>query len=125
VEKRRIGGDVVNPCEQPRQKIRQIAQEIVRRAVDPLTAANSIYGIAWESGAWEDNSACEGLAEAGAEFLQLADALEESQEQPDVKLAWQNLIREAADAYLAGRAWPDWKRVPGSLYPVVDDRALE
>jgi hypothetical protein len=51
--------------------------------------------------------------------------LEESQDQSDVKLAWQNLIREAADAYLAGRALPDWKRVPGSLYPVVDDRALE
>ncbi len=112
---------MVTPCDDARQKIRQIAQQIVRRAVDPLTAANSIYAAAWESGAWEDNSACEDLAEPGAEFLQLADSLEENQDQPDVKLAWQDLIREAAKAYLAGHAWPDWKRVGGSPYPILND----
>jgi len=62
----------------------------------------------WESGAWDDGSACEDLSDPGAEFVQLAYQLEMTQGQPDVNVTWQAVTREAAAAYLAGTPWPDW-----------------
>jgi len=107
------------PCGEARGRIRQLAQEIASGAVDPRQGANSIYGAAWESGAWDDGSECEDLADPGAAFVQLAYELARSDDDPELMAAWQKLTREAAEAYVAGRALPDWTLVPGSRYPVL------
>jgi hypothetical protein len=109
---------MVDQCDDARQEIQQIAKAIVDGNADPLVAAMSIYGAAWDSGAWEEDSLCDELAEPGSEFLQLADGLEDSQDEPDAKAAWQALIREVAAAYLAEEPWPDWTHAVASPYPV-------
>jgi hypothetical protein len=96
---------MANPCETARTEIRRIALEIRDGVADPLRAANAIYWAAWNAGAWKDDSACGELADPGAEFLQLADALERYQDDSEVRRVWQDLIREAAEAYLTGAAW--------------------
>ncbi len=98
---------MADPCETARTEIRRIALEIWDGAADPLRAANAIYWAAWNVGAWEDDSVCGDLTDAAAKFLQLADALERYQDDPEVRRAWHDLSREAAEAYLTGAAWPD------------------
>jgi hypothetical protein len=111
---------MANTCETARTEIRRIALEIRDGAADPLRAANAIYWAAWNAGAWKDDSACGELADPGAEFLQLADALERYQDDSERRRLWQDLIREAAKAYLTGAAWPDWQDTGSGLPKRVD-----
>jgi|SRR5713101_5751594 len=97
--------------------IRDLTEAIVHGRGDPLRLANQIYWVAWEHGGWvgqpgEDAEApptCPDLADPGAEFLQLADALECHQDNADARDAYIALIRDAAEAFLAGRPTPEWQ----------------
>jgi len=111
---------MANPCETATTEIRRIALAIRDGAADPLRAANAIYWAAWKAGAWKDDSACGELADPGAEFLQLADALERYQDDSERRRVWQDMIREAAKAYLTGAAWPDWHDTGFGLPKRVD-----
>ena len=112
-----LGGPPI-PCDDARQKVRRIAIAIVSGETGPHVGANSIYWTAWAAGAWDDDSPCEELSVPGAEFVQLAYELEKTRDLPDVKAAWQALVRECAAAYLAGKPWPDWELTGDSPYPV-------
>lgn len=112
--------DMFAPCDDARQKIRQIARAIVSGEADPLLAAIHLPGGLGVRCMGCDSS-CEELADPGATFLQLADVLEESQDQPDVKVVGKRWSAKAAAAYLAGKPWPDWKRIADSPYPVRQD----
>jgi hypothetical protein len=50
----------------------------------------------------------------------LADALERYQDDSERRRVWQDLIREAAEAYLTGAAWPDWHDTGSGLPRRVD-----
>jgi hypothetical protein len=95
-------------CRDAKASIRKRCSEILDRKADPLIAANSIYSAAWNAGAWNNDSPCQELQEPGVEFLQLADALEEYQNDDELRPEFEALITKAADSYLSGRPFPDW-----------------
>ncbi len=96
--------------------IRTLAKAILRGSEDPLRAANAIYWAASNAGAWQsDDESTDTLANVGAEFLQLADELEQYQDDPRAKSEWEALIREAAAAFLAGNPLPEWYGVKDKL----------
>jgi hypothetical protein len=95
-------------CFQAKASIREQCLEIVEVRADLLSAAKRIYVIAWEAGAWEDDSPCEELGAVGAEFLQLADHLEEHQNDIELRTGFQALTKKAAEAYLSDQPFPDW-----------------
>jgi hypothetical protein len=78
-------------CRAGRTRIEELAKAIAARNSGLLRLANEIYWTAWQHGAWigqpgermDDEATCPELAEAGAEFLQLADALEQYQDHED------------------------------------------
>ncbi len=104
-------------CSQGIQKIRELAEQIAHRAGDHLRLANAIYWVAWTHGGWvgqpgenmDADPSCPELADPGAHFLQLADALEEHQEVAAIRDAYIALIEDSAVAYLEGRPMPDYE----------------
>ena len=104
-------------CAKGSARIGELTQAIVQGGGDSLRLANEIYWTAWQHGAWvgqpgeimSAEATCPELADPGAEFLQLADALERYQDKADGRAAYGALIREAAKAYLGGQQFPDWE----------------
>lgn len=90
-------------------KMRAIAAGIVSGDEAPLAGANAIYWCASEADLFdEDEGVDQRAADYGADFLQLADALEARQDYPGERRQFEELIVEAAGALLAGRPAPAW-----------------
>jgi hypothetical protein len=90
------------------EAVRHLAQDITQGRADPMRAANSIYWWAWEGCAWDDSDPSPELRSWGAEFLQLADALELHHDDPRQRATYQSLVRAFAQAVLDGTEPPDW-----------------
>jgi hypothetical protein len=92
------------------EAIRTIADRIIEDREDPLRGAMAIYGWARAAGAWDDDGdPFPELRSWGAEFLQLADALEERQDNEEDRTALQALIRGYARAFLTDTPPPVWE----------------
>ncbi|HYA00673.1 MAG TPA: hypothetical protein VEK76_10020 [Candidatus Binatia bacterium] len=117
--RRRLAGELSTPeaSALALTSIRRIAQRIVASDADLLRAAVGIYFFAWFGGDWDDDQPAEELKHWGAEFIQLADALECNQDDEASREAWTAFIRKAATAGLAGEEFPAWSDAPSARPP--------
>jgi hypothetical protein len=93
-------------------EIRELAERIVRGEGDPMRLANAIYWAGSEHDAFAAPPArpkCPDLADVAVEFFQLSEALELYQDKAEGEVAYRALIREAAEAFLKGRPFPEWQ----------------
>jgi hypothetical protein len=105
-------GSPTDECSQALAAMHGLARQIASGQGDPMWLAHGIFGAAIEAGGFADPGEqpyCPDLSEAGAEFEQLADALELHQDKPEARAEYIALIREAAEAYLEGRPFPQWE----------------
>ncbi len=92
-------------------KVRELVKSLVKGRGDPMRLCYAIFRAAWNHGGWvgqpgEQMSAkasCPELAIPGAEFLQLAEALERHQDNVEASMAYLELIKDAAGAFFSGR----------------------
>jgi hypothetical protein len=92
-------------CSEGLSKIREIAREIVGGNGEPMWLAKAIFQEGFEHGAFSE---CPELAGPTFEFLELYEAIELHQDNTESKAAYSELIREAAEAFLEGRPFPEW-----------------
>ena len=96
-------------CRFASSAMRDVGRWVVSQEEDLLRDANSMYWYASEAGLFsDDDNVDERVTYYGAEFLQLADALEVRQDNVDQKRQFEELIVEAAQALLTGNPVPEW-----------------
>jgi hypothetical protein len=102
-------------CDSALRIVRLIADHLARGEVEPKRASNAIYWAAWHAGAWTEGDKCPELAGWGSEFLQLADALGEYQDDPRSLATLIGLTRAAAAAIGSGSPMPEWRATPNGI----------
>ena len=122
-EDRAVENPTPDDCERGLAEARGLAQKIVAAEGDPMKLANAIYWAGWNNGGFagpSDDPICPELNRVGAEFVQLADALEAHPVDSEAGRAYVALTREAAEAFLEGRPFPEWSDAGGG--PVRERR---
>ena len=107
----RVDNPTPDDCERGLGEARDLAQKIVLAEGDLMQLANAIYWAGWNNGGFagpSDDPICPELKEVAVEFVQLADALETHPTDSEAGRAYVALTREAAEAFLEGRPFPEW-----------------
>jgi hypothetical protein len=111
-----IDHPTADDCERGLAEARTLAQKIVDGEGELRHLADGIYWAGYMNGGFasrsgdpvrSDDPVCPELNEVAAEFVQLAYALEHPANE-ESKRAYAALTREAAEAFLEGREFPDW-----------------
>jgi hypothetical protein len=90
------------------EAVKRLAEQIVQGRVDPMRGAMAIYNWAQLAGAWDETQPLPELQSWGAEFLQLADALERLQDNAQQRAGLESLIVGCAKAAIDDVRPPDW-----------------
>jgi len=112
---RAVDNPTPDDCERGLAEARQLAEKIVRGEGEPMQLANAIYWAGWNNGGFagpSDDPTCPELNDVAATFVQLVDILEIYQDKVKAKSWLVAQIREAAEAYLEGKPWPESLTAP-------------
>lgn len=113
---RAVDNPTPDDCERGLAEARDLARKIVLAECDPIQLANAIYWAGWNNGGFagpSDDPICPELNAVAGEFVQLAYELETHPIESDAGRAYVALTREAAEAFLEGRPFPEWYATRG------------
>jgi len=113
---RAVDEPTLEDCERGLAEARALAQKIVDGEGSLMKLANEIYWAGWNNGGFasrsgdpvrSDDPVCPELNHVAANFVQIAYALEHPADE-DAKRVIVASTREAAEAFLEGKPFPEW-----------------
>lgn len=109
IDDRAVDNPTADDCERGLAEARELAARIVRGEGDPMRLANAIYWAGWNNGGFagpSDDPTCPELNDVAAEFVQLVDSVVIYPDKAASKPELEALIRQAAEAFLEGKPFP-------------------